>query len=200
MTGLIKTSNCRHPLASVQQGAHWCTPMPPERRTPTWGLRDVGTLLLDLSNRWSCPSSFTLISTGPNEPVHYVHVWELHLHLPHHDGRHDDVQVNLQNYPSNLIYYTSLQTSQDLVLCEASFQGVWDWSKWSRCKHPWSEASVHPGQPRQRGPGHVQMSHDGAPSHPRFRLVGFRRPSPEGWSCGWGDGHGLKLLVPFLSI
>ena len=35
ITGLIKTSNCRHPLASVQQGAHWCTPMPPERRTLT---------------------------------------------------------------------------------------------------------------------------------------------------------------------
>jgi len=52
------------------------------------------------------PRSWTF-QTGPNEPVHYVHVWELHLHLPHHDGRHDDVQ-----------------TSQDLVLCEASFQGV----------------------------------------------------------------------------
>ena len=50
-----------------------------------------------------CSSSLTLVSTGPNEPVHYVHVWELHLNLPHHDGRHDDVQVNLQNYFFKLI-------------------------------------------------------------------------------------------------
>ena len=71
-----------------------------------------------------CSSSLTLVSTGPNEPVHYVHVWELHLHLPHYDGRHDDVQVYLQNYFYKLIYSISVQTSQNLVLCEASFQGV----------------------------------------------------------------------------
>lgn len=27
----------------------------------------------------------------PDEPLHYVHGWQHHLHLPRHDGRHDGV-------------------------------------------------------------------------------------------------------------
>ena len=37
--------------------------------------------------------SSSCVFSGSNEPVHHVHVWQFHLHLPHHDGCHDDVQV-----------------------------------------------------------------------------------------------------------
>lgn len=36
----------------------------------------------------------------PNEPVHHVHVWEHHLHLPHHDGLHD----GLEAHPGAYVY------------------------------------------------------------------------------------------------
>ena len=39
------------------------------------------------------PSRYINVSPGSHEFVHHVHVWKLHLHLSHHDGRHDDVQV-----------------------------------------------------------------------------------------------------------
>ena len=94
----------------------------------------------------------------------------------------------------NLILY--LQTSEDPVLGEASFQGFWDWSKWSWCEHPGSKAGLHLGQPGQCGPGHVQVSHDGAAPHPRLRLACLRRPPPEGWSCSGGVGHGVVKPTP----
>jgi hypothetical protein len=52
----------------------------------------------------------TLISyvhIGADEPVHHVHVWQHHLHLPHHDGHHDDGSA-----------------TEDSVHSEADIQGI----------------------------------------------------------------------------
>ena len=62
------------------------------------------------------------VSSGSHEPVHHVHVWKFHLHLSHHDGRHDDVQV-LDKYFSIGRLNLYRQALEDSVLSETSFQG-----------------------------------------------------------------------------
>ena len=111
------------PLVTAPLAAHWCMQMPPERLIQTLGLKGAGILHWGPSNRWEMTfPQDVYVSSGSHEFVHHVHVWKLHLHLSHHDGRHDDVQV-VDKYFS--IWRLNLYLSGPWRLCS-------QWNKLSR--------------------------------------------------------------------
>ena len=184
------------PLVTAPLGAHWCMQMPPGRLTLTLGLKGAGILHWGPSNRWEMTfPQDVYVSSGSHEFVHHVHVRKLHLHLSHHDGRHDDVQV-LDKYFSIWRLNLYRQALEDSVLSETSFQGFWDWSQWAWCEHPRSEAGVHLGQPGQCRPGNVQVSHNGSSPHPCLWLARLRWSPSESRGGGWGTWHGGVTPTP----
>ena len=48
------------------------------------------------------------LQTGSDEPVHHVHERQHHLHLPHHDGHHDERQAS----QDALLGQTNIQVSR----------------------------------------------------------------------------------------
>lgn len=56
-------------------------------------------------------------------------------------------------------------------------------------RQPRPEDRVRPGQPGERGTGHVQVPRDGAAAHARVGLAGIRRPHHQG---GVGVRHNLS--------